>query len=52
MVGAGAGDGRLELDSGVRWDFPCAQWPSLPYGVWVLIPHPMVMLKQNLDGWA
>ena len=25
---------RLELDPGVRWDLPCAHWPSLPYSGW------------------
>lgn len=29
----------LELEPGVKWDFPSAQWPSLPYLEGVLIDH-------------
>ena len=36
LAGGRAGDGVARAEPGVRWGFPTAQWPSLPFwgGVW------------------
>ena len=38
----------LELEPGVWWDFPSAQWPSLPYWRWGLIPS---CWRRSCEGW-
>ena len=38
LVGSGAGDGGLDLVSGVSWSFCYAQWPLSPYQWWAWVP--------------
>lgn len=39
----------LELELGMRWDFPSAQWPPMPYWGWDLVPYSWSWSPQ---GWA